>query len=469
MKSSVHGEIQFARSFAKLFLYTVLAGLGVLSILLSIKIITVFQQEIQTLQGTFWYVLYLLVALLGIVACFLILNASEDIIINIALSGGFLLVGLYVLEGILYIVEPGSFEPQKLRDRKITLARKHGVPFDRRSVFQVIADFEAQGIAARPAAFPSLLLQPFMTAPDLFSVFPLSGISNTPTVYCNESGTYITYNSDEHGFNNPRGVFQQQHINAVLVGDSFVQGYCVERDATIAAHLSLPERSVISLGMNGSGPLLEFAILREFARPLRPEVVVWFYYEGNDLRELSEEQEIPILTEYVHEGFSQNLFYRQSEVDDTLISYLDRSIRPPKSQSSTQRNWAAFNLILKLWHVRNRLGMAPSPTPPAPSPLFHEILAKAKALSASWGGKFYVVYLPDWTRYRQKQPDEQFLHRDSVLAMLYALNISVIDIHAVFKKHPDPLSLFPFSLPGHYTPEGYRLVADSIEKALYAP
>jgi len=49
------------------------------------------------------------------------------------------------------------------------------------------------------------------------------------------------------------------------------------------------------------------------------------------------------------------------------------------------------------------------------------------------------------------------------------LDIPIIDIHEeVFDSHPDPLSLFPFRLFGHYTAEGYKLVAEAIGKRLEA-
>ena len=49
------------------------------------------------------------------------------------------------------------------------------------------------------------------------------------------------------------------------------------------------------------------------------------------------------------------------------------------------------------------------------------------------------------------------------------LDIPIIDIHnEVFKTHPDPLSLFPFRIAGHYNAEGYRLVAEAIRKQLDA-
>ena len=49
------------------------------------------------------------------------------------------------------------------------------------------------------------------------------------------------------------------------------------------------------------------------------------------------------------------------------------------------------------------------------------------------------------------------------------LDIPIIDIrNEVFDPHPDPLSLFPFRMYGHYNAEGYKLVAESISKRLKA-
>ncbi|NIN11745.1 MAG: hypothetical protein GTO05_07675, partial [Gemmatimonadales bacterium] len=46
-----------------------------------------------------------------------------------------------------------------------------------------------------------------------------------------------------------------------------------------------------------------------------------------------------------------------------------------------------------------------------------------------------------------------------------AEGIPVTDIDSVFRSTGDPLSLFALTwAAGHYTPEGYRLVAESIDR-----
>ena len=40
---------------------------------------------------------------------------------------------------------------------------------------------------------------------------------------------------------------------------------------------------MINLGVGGFGPLLELAALTEYLTPLKPPVVLWVFFEGNDL------------------------------------------------------------------------------------------------------------------------------------------------------------------------------------------
>ena len=88
------------------------------------------------------------------------------------------------------------------------------------------------------------------------------------TVHCNESGFRSVYRSDEYGFNNPPGLHGQA-VQVIVVGDSFAHGACVQPQDTFAAALRRLGTSTLSLGMDGSGPLLQLAILTEYAQALR--------------------------------------------------------------------------------------------------------------------------------------------------------------------------------------------------------
>ena len=85
---------------------------------------------------------------------------------------------------------------------------------------------------------------------------------------------------------------------------------------------------------------------------------------------------------------------------------------------------------------------------------------------SAWDGKIYLVYLPDFERY---STGKEYPKRDFVMQTATELDIPIIDIHReVFDPHPNPLSLFPFRMSGHYNAEGYRLTAEAIGKRLEA-
>ena len=67
--------------------------------------------------------------------------------------------------------------------------------------------------------------------------FPLSDISNSKTVSCNENGYYQIYNSDRYGFNNPDEEWDNEIIDYLIIGDSFAKGACVNRPHDISSIL----------------------------------------------------------------------------------------------------------------------------------------------------------------------------------------------------------------------------------------
>ena len=48
---------------------------------------------------------------------------------------------------------------------------------------------------------------------------------------------FATYKSDRYGFNNPNNEWNKGDIEYLLIGDSFVQGYCVDQKDTISGNL----------------------------------------------------------------------------------------------------------------------------------------------------------------------------------------------------------------------------------------
>jgi hypothetical protein len=221
----------------------------------------------------------------------------------------------------------------------------------------------------------------------------------------------------------------------------------------------LSEMSIVNLGIGRQGPLRDLAKLKEYGELLKPQYTFWLYYEGNDLKDLAFEKQSPILLKYLDSNFSQLLANRQLEIDNLLINRINQQ------KNNSWIRLENVKSILKLTQLRHRFNLVNPP--PQPYSLFRKILEKARNITTSWNGRLYFIYLPSYERYATHVNHHTFYHRNEVLSIVSSLNIPTIDIHEeVFATHPDPLSLFPFRIKGHYTAEGYRLVSQAISQHL---
>jgi hypothetical protein len=212
-----------------------------------------------------------------------------------------------------------------------------------------------------------------------------------------------------------------------------------------------------------NGPLLELATLEEYLPSLKPTVVLWFYFEGNDSIDLSSERETPLLTTYLSDHSTQRLLNRQIEIDQALMAFIEQRINAEISKQRLEKITAR----LKLWHLRLRLGVTTGEFKDERASdqtleldLFGRILVRAKTLVDTWHGKLYFVYLPELARYASLENANK--DRDRVLALVSTLGIPIIDIHSRFQAHSDPLALFHFRRKVHYNEKGHWLVAEEV-------
>ncbi|MGH7453745.1 MAG: hypothetical protein ACRENG_20515 [bacterium] len=152
-----------------------------------------------------------------------------------------------------------SFLDTRFGRTRANIARRSGIPFDTRNLLEVTNDLQTKGITAYPVVPPSLVVDFNGIDNGNYKLFSLGGVSRKTTVYCNESGDYAIYESDEHGFNNPVESWSQKP-KAVLLGDSFVHGACVGPGEDIAGQLRKMGINTLNLGMGGCGPLIELAM-----------------------------------------------------------------------------------------------------------------------------------------------------------------------------------------------------------------
>lgn len=393
----------------------------------------------------------------------MISKQRKDTKVNLALGLMSVIFVLYVVEISLFLWEPTPWKRDIALERA---AKKMGVSYDTRTKGEVIQDLRSNGIDAYPVVFPHYFLpNGLKTKKD--AILVLSSISMKTTVLCNESGEWITYVADEYGFNNPSGSWTKRETDIMLIGDSFAQGICVKPGEDIAGQLRKYGWKTINIGMGGHGPLLELASLKEYVEPFKPKIVLWLYYEDNDPVDLKKEAKSSFLVQYLQKDFSQNLIQRQTEIDKTLRLYIEKQIESYKPHHVIFSILRLKHIWFRLKHFRFALNNKPYQYVEL-DPLFREILKEAKDRVTDWGGKLYFVYLPMWSRYTDKNKDDnQYLHRQRVLSTVQELEIPIIDLHEeVFLKQTDPFSLIPFRLYGHYNAKGYKLVAETIDKRL---
>lgn len=385
---------------------------------------------------------------------------------RLLLISGSVFCAVYAFELALSCLPLQNPNPQMLRQR---LAQKQGIAFDKRNKFEIMNELQAQNKMAWPNISPEYFIEsngiPFK---DII-LFPVgAGIASADTILCNESGQFSHYQSDEYGFNNPKGLMHAP-VNMLVIGDSFAHGACVNEGYDIASFLRKSEPRTVNLGSSGIGPLLELASLTEYGSKLRPKKVFWLYFEGNDLADLAYEANSPLLLNYLNDNFSQDLFAKQADVNEALINYISTKkqdfmlLYKPATTPFSLAGW------LKLRNVRKQLQLnkAQQPATAIPMALFETVLATAQRRVNHWGGELVVVYMPELARFQAKDKAafDKLKHKSEVIAILNRLHIKTIDLEPVFTSQADPLALFPFKIEGHYTKQGYELVAKAIAEA----
>jgi hypothetical protein len=346
-----------------------------------------------------------------------------------------------------------------------------------------LSELRARDPAAVPNIPPSFFLRTRLGPPSPELVvggqpaFPVASVSRALTLDCRERDGWLTYTTDEHGFRNPAGLWRAP-ADVVLVGDSFAHGQCVREGATAADHIRRRHPATLSLGLSGNGPLTALASLRESLPLLRPRTVLWLYFAGNDLWDLSREAAHPVLRRYREDPhFRQGILERQAEVDRGLRAAIERA----RAAAPPETPWWRDALLLR--HLRSRLALGPAggQAPAAPQfgraefavtgrdmATFEAVLGQARLEVEQAGGRLVFVYMPAWTELLPPRPDERIV-RGMVLGAVARLGVPVVDVWTAFAEAEDPAALFACPRTCHYNARGYALAAERMLAALEAP
>ena len=315
------------------------------------------------------------------------------------LAAGIVFVGFLAIDS--YLSRP------EVVDRRIANARALGVNFSPHRPIDVIAGNNlGQVLQVTPEDFNS---------PDLY---PLSNPALSPVILCNESGQWVVIETDELGFNNPRGQWDKA-TDLMLIGDSYTEGWCVPQGRAFADHIRAAFPLTINLGRAGRGPLSELAMLIEYTPALRPKRIVWFFHD-NDFGNLAAEQTIPILLRYFGE-FSQHLYERREIVNREVREFMDDALARLLPRRGLPF-YGTRHLINGV--IRSFRASVTEPSQPNMVGLFRNVMARAKEVAEVWGAELTFVYLRD---YRTQEFEAQ---REKILNVVAVLGIPVYDIGA---------------------------------------
>lgn len=303
--------------------------------------------------------------------------------------------------------------------------------------------------------------------------FPLGSISNSNMLHCNENGYYSTFKSDKYGFNNGEYDWDknQKEIDFFLIGDSYVHGACVNFQDTITGILKQYNLNVINIGMSGTGPLLQLATLREFAKLKKNKKYIWFYYDGNDLEDLNEELKNPILRMYLNDDtFSQQSPTNQYKTDLILENILKKEIDRRKSLEKSH-----FDIFTRFLKLKNLISLKNEyfrsikksyENKPDKKNLLENyslILKNTNIEIQKEKAELIVAYIPHINVFRNLNNEN---NKKQIKEIVELNNLKFLDFEELIKDNvPNPLILFPeLSITdAHFNEKGYKFIAEIIK------
>jgi hypothetical protein len=409
--------------------------------------------------------LFIAVAAIVCALIFASARAQPRSVQRIACEVVLFVAGLLTVELVLVAARPITWSSNPVARQVLArerIAEKLRRDFDARTTSEVVQSLRAAGIDAVPGIGRGWARQPEVRkrlAPDFY---PLSQASGATVVECNEAGEYLIFQTDEFGFNNPRGLLASRRVDIAAVGESHTLGHCVPAGHGVVDLIRRAHPHTVNFGLGDTRPLSQLATFREYVEPLRPPIVLWIVNPGFAVDK--EEGRDPILVRYLNPAFSQGLLHRQHEVDAAVRSLSaplqathDVELRAELERARMNR----FNRVPKLTLVREHLGPKHKERVAVPDlALFRESLRLAQAAVTGWGGKLFVVVLPGYGHLLGERPE--VVRYEAVMQVLREEHLRIIDAASWFLSLKDPARLYTVGSGSHPNPAGHAALARCI-------
>ena len=226
---------------------------------------------------------------------------------------------LYSVNSLIVYVDYNNL-PQKKIENKLKQDNK---TYDKRNLIEVVKEERLKGNNIYPYVVPREFLK-FKR-----KKIPLTPISNTNYVSCNEFGFWKKITTDKLGFNNK--IFMDS-FDILLMGDSFAEGSCVDQ-INEPANLFKENHNLTAynIGVSGNGPLLSLALAHEIKEIVDFKYIVWFIFD-NDFYDITLEIKSDYLKEYLKKDFIKNNYFSNIEIQNNIQKkYIENNLESFKT------------------------------------------------------------------------------------------------------------------------------------------
>ena len=421
---------------------------------------------------------------------FMKLNKSKLTAINFIILIFSLIIAFSFMEIVLGSIKLFQLDLKRSENQKILFNHldKNKISFDKRSALEVYNGIKSEKIIF-PKVVPGIKFDEFIS---------LANISNSQIIDCNENGEYSIWRSDRYGFRNLDNIWDEKDLDIIFIGDSFTVGACVQNNQNISGNISKNySKKILNLGVSGSGPLHQFAKLKEYTKSFKSEYLILIFYEGNDYKSLNTSKSTsPILYKYLeNDNFSQNLISKQKIINKNLKQFIDlKEIEAQKRNfkknelNTSILNYLSFSNFYKFYNLRSLItellikydfvsNLRLFSNNKNKNKTFAIILDKFEEYAKNQNSEFIVVYMPSVERYGDKYNKISRLRLSkldyiykSITEIIVEKNIRYIDIKKkLFDEKKDINYLFPLKLAGygHLSTKGYFEVSEVIYNFLY--
>ena len=285
----------------------------------------------------------------------------------------------------------------------------------------------------------------------------LSGFPGSDVILCAPDGDAITYRADRLGFNNPDIVYDRA-IDILVLGDSFVEGFCLAPGDDLVSQMRVGNLNVVSAGIRGNGPLIELATLGRYGPMMKPRDVFMVFFEGNDWKNFGFELTEPWLKIALEPDADFGPVKTPEESMERSMQTIAEIAKTPVSGWDIIQRTSFVRNFFALHRTSLSLGVLYPKVPPE-IPEFENVMRRAKTLVESWGGEFHLVYVPQVGRFVGLAPTDFVFDqlRLKVVNAAESAGVDVIDLVPIFQAGA-PSSNF-YAADSHFNARGAAHVA----------